>query len=91
MFVLTAAWNNQADDKAVNGALRSIMDQSEQILKRQGKSIPFKYLNYADADQNPIATYGRRNVDNLWRASRKYDPKGLWQGRVPGYKLPKNY
>ena len=88
MWVLTGLWNKATDDAAVNEALQSIVDQSEALLRQQGLSIPFKYLNYADVTQNPISTYGKDNIARLWAASKKYDPKGLWQKRVPGVKLP---
>ncbi|KAK6083262.1 FAD binding domain-containing protein [Seiridium cupressi] len=88
MTVLTAAWDNVADDDTVGNALQSIVDLHEDILKKAGLSIPFKYLNYADVTQNPISTYGEENIAHLWATSKKYDPNGLWQTRVPGCKLP---
>ncbi|KAF2121673.1 hypothetical protein BDV96DRAFT_594848 [Lophiotrema nucula] len=91
MWVLTGLWNNAADDAAVNKALQTIVDQSEGLLRKKGLSLPFKYLNYADVTQNPISTYGKDNIARLWATSKKYDPKGLWQKRVPGVKLPKSH
>ncbi|KAH7064486.1 hypothetical protein BKA63DRAFT_174214 [Paraphoma chrysanthemicola] len=91
MWVLTGLWNKPADDKTVENALKSIVDQSERLLKKKNLLIDFKYLNYADISQDPISTYGRENIKHLWATSRKYDPNGLWQKRVPGIKLPKKY
>lgn len=91
LWVFTGAWNNAADDEAVITTMQSITDQSEAALKKQGLLLPYKYLNYADVTQNPISTYGKENIQRLWAASKKYDPKGLWQKHVPGYKLPTKY
>nr|ARP51712.1 FAD oxidoreductase [Phyllosticta cirsii] len=91
MWVLTGLWNKASDDKKVENALKQIVEQSERLLKRKNLLIDFKYLNYADISQDPISTYGRENIKFLWAASKKYDPTGMWQKRVPGIKLPKRY
>ncbi|KAK4457039.1 hypothetical protein QBC42DRAFT_320204 [Cladorrhinum samala] len=88
MSMIGASWDNKSDDAAAYRAIRSIVSQHQRLVQQQGLYIPFKYLNYADVSQNPIASYGRETVERLWAASRKYDPKGLFQ-TVPGYKLPK--
>ncbi|ORY18401.1 hypothetical protein BCR34DRAFT_529255 [Clohesyomyces aquaticus] len=91
MWVLTGLWNKAADDDTVTKALTTILQKSERVLLEKNLSIGFKYLNYADVTQNPISTYGGENVARLWATSKKYDPKGLWQKRVPGVKLPSTY
>ncbi|KAK3988689.1 hypothetical protein QBC44DRAFT_243013 [Cladorrhinum sp. PSN332] len=88
LAVVGAAWDEKKDDETVNKAIRAIVSQQEKVLQQQKLWIPFKYLNYADVSENPIASYGKENVQKLWAASKKYDPRGLFQ-RVPGYKLPK--
>ncbi|KAK4224394.1 FAD oxidoreductase [Podospora fimiseda] len=88
LAVIGATWDSKADDNKVNDAIRSIVSQQEKLLQREKLWTPFKYMNYADISENSISTYGKENVKKLWAASKKYDPKGLFQ-RVPGYKLPK--
>ncbi|MCJ1286798.1 hypothetical protein MMC26_006144 [Xylographa opegraphella] len=90
LMVFTGAWANVADDSTVTNAMQFIVSHQEAVLQRAGLLIGFKYLNYADVTQNPISTYGAKNVAGLWATSKKYDPNGLWQSRVPGYKLPYN-
>lgn len=52
--------------------------------------IDFKYLNYADPSQDPMATYGAENLAKIKAAAEKYDPKGVFQSRVPGgFKISK--
>lgn len=41
-------------------------------------------MNYASAGQPVIEGYGEENVRFLREVSRKYDPKGVFQRRVPG-------
>ena len=54
-----------------------------------GLGRPWKYLNYAHSSQDPIATFGDDTIGLLRAASRKYDPKGVFQRlRVSGFKIP---
>lgn len=47
-------------------------------------------MNYAWAEQNPIASYGKENVEFLRRVQEKYDPDGVWETLVKGgFKIPK--
>ncbi|KAF2762606.1 FAD binding domain-containing protein [Pseudovirgaria hyperparasitica] len=42
------------------------------------------YLNYADASQDPIGSYGLENIQLIRDAAAKYDPAGFFQQRIPG-------
>ncbi len=57
-------------------------------LKRYAESIsalaPWVYINYADPSQDPLASYGKENLEFMRMVSAKYDPHGLFQDRVPG-------
>lgn len=44
----------------------------------------FKYLNYADPNQDVLGSYGEENLAFLRATSRKYDPHGVFQKKVPG-------
>ncbi|PCD21404.1 hypothetical protein AU210_016369 [Fusarium oxysporum f. sp. radicis-cucumerinum] len=49
----------------------------------------WEYLNYALGDQNPLSHYGARNIQTMRRASKKYDPHGVFQRlRASGFKIP---
>lgn len=41
-------------------------------------------LNYADASQNPLRSYGEKNVEFPRKVAKKYDPNGVFQRRIPG-------
>ncbi|SCO54649.1 related to 6-hydroxy-D-nicotine oxidase [Fusarium fujikuroi] len=49
----------------------------------------WEYLNYASGDQNPLSHYGTRNIQMMEKASRMYDPRGVFQRlRGSGFKMP---
>lgn len=45
---------------------------------------PFQYLNYAAPFQDPLASYGVKNLQRLREVSKKYDPDQVFQRLVPG-------
>ncbi|KAH7395037.1 hypothetical protein DE146DRAFT_696907 [Phaeosphaeria sp. MPI-PUGE-AT-0046c] len=53
-------------------------------------NIDWQYLNYADETQNPLESYGKRNVDFMREVAAKYDPAGMFQKKVvSGWKILK--
>ncbi|KAL2132715.1 hypothetical protein VTI74DRAFT_3453 [Chaetomium olivicolor] len=84
MSVITVSYSERTDDEVVREGLRAIVDKHEDILRRQGVYIPWKYLNYADKLQDPIGSYGEEVRARLQAVSKKYDPYGLFQTGVPG-------
>lgn len=83
---------------AVNGVDQEAMgrrkmlawkDTVEQYSRDVGAFVDFRYINYADASQDVMSSYGEKNVQKMLRVSRKYDPEGVFQKRAPGgFKLP---
>ncbi|KAH7041602.1 uncharacterized protein B0I36DRAFT_392705 [Microdochium trichocladiopsis] len=59
-------------------------DEIQAFAKSVGKDSDWIYLNYAYGSQDPIAGYGKANVDKIRAAAAKYDPAGVFQTRVPG-------
>jgi FAD/FMN-containing dehydrogenase len=82
--LLTASWDDEADDERVNAAVKSVFDQAEVTATELGIANKYLYLNYAAPWQDPIVGYGAANVAALQTASRKYDPDGVFQYQVPG-------
>lgn len=56
----------------------------EACAESLGAGIEFRYGNYCDGSQDPFATYGEDSVRHMREVSRKYDPQGVFQVRVPG-------
>lgn len=85
LSVVTVAYSHGADDEVVQNGLEAIVEKHVEILKHAGVYIPFQYLNYADkASQDPIASYGADVKARLQAVSKKYDPAGIFQTKVPG-------
>jgi hypothetical protein len=62
----------------------------DKLTAAEGLGVRFRYMNYALKWQDPITAYGSDVVEELWRVSRKYDPTGVFQVKMPGgFKLPK--
>ncbi|KFY01829.1 hypothetical protein V490_00757 [Pseudogymnoascus sp. VKM F-3557] len=68
----------------VDTELKNMFEEIASAASEMGLLRRFQYLNYADKQQNPIASYGPENVAALQATSKKYDPKGLFQRQAPG-------
>ncbi|KAI7784556.1 FAD-dependent monooxygenase yanF [Diaporthe eres] len=57
--------------------------------KELGVYKDWRYLNYAWADQHPIALYGEKNVAFLKDVAKRVDPDGVFHKlRITGFKIP---
>lgn len=56
----------------------------EAYAQSLGAHIEFRYGNYCDGSQDPFTSYGEENIRHMRDVSRKYDPHGVFQSRVPG-------
>ncbi|KAK8134766.1 FAD-binding domain-containing protein [Apiospora sp. TS-2023a] len=84
MMLLTATYGRARDDARVRAAVTAMADEQRAVLGRRGYLVDFVYPNYADASQDPYKTWGAASLAKLQAASRKYDPQGVFQKRVPG-------
>lgn len=80
-----AMWAQAADDDAVLGAYATWLAKAKIKAEARGLWHPYVYMNYASFVQDPIASYGDRNVARLKEIARKYDPEGVFQRLQPGY------
>jgi len=64
--------------------LRKFGDEMKSQAARLRGAVDWTYLNYADSHQNPLHSLGPRNVEIMAAAAIKYDPKRIFQTRVPG-------
>lgn len=89
MVDMTSAYTNESDDALVKSVITEMVEAQRAILKFNGHLMDFIYLNYADKSQKVMQSWGADNVAKLNAASKKYDPKGVFQKRVPGgFKIP---
>ncbi|KAK8022392.1 FAD-binding domain-containing protein [Apiospora rasikravindrae] len=78
-------WSQESDDGSVIAGIKAVLEQSVAAAKERGLYHPFKYMNYAAEDQNPIASYGADNVEFLKKVQNMYDADGLFTKLVPGW------
>lgn len=84
IVLLTVTWSKSTSDKTVEMAAKSFYNEVESAAKAANKFSRFIYLNYAADFQDPISRYGPESAARLTAASRKYDPKGIFQTKMPG-------
>lgn len=75
---------NQGDVAAMQTKMAKWTRDIDSFAKVNGADIQFKYLNYADGSQNPLASYGTSNVNFIKKVAAKYDPLQTFQKKVPG-------
>lgn len=68
----------------VQQKLREATDAIEAYAKRTGQNTEFRYINYANPEQNPLASYGAENGKFLVKTAKKYDPSGYFQSFIIG-------
>lgn len=81
---LALGWSDEADDALATQTAKNIIAEIDAQANDLGESFDFKYLNYAMDWENVIAGYGVKNVAELEKVSRIYDPDGVFQKNVPG-------
>ncbi|KAI0521299.1 hypothetical protein F5B22DRAFT_596436 [Xylaria bambusicola] len=77
-------WSQQSDDKIVIAGIKAVLSQSVAAAKERELYHPFKYMNYAAEDQDPVASYGADNVVFLKKAKEMYDSEGFFTKLVAG-------
>jgi hypothetical protein len=62
----------------------------EAFAVSQDLNVDWRYLNYVDSTQDPLKSYGQRNVEFMRKVAAKYDPSGIFQTKVvSGWKISK--
>lgn len=88
--LLTMTWKDEEQDEEVQDLIRDIGNLVEVLARRHGKYRSFKYMNYANHEQDVIQGFGDKNKAFLKKVAAKYDPKGVFQKLQPGaFKLDK--
>ncbi|RAQ98962.1 terpenoid synthase [Stemphylium lycopersici] len=77
-------WSHESDDTIVISGIKAVLEQSVAAAKKRGLYHPFKYMNYAAMDQDPIGSYGENNIEFLKRVREAYDAEGVFAKLVPG-------
>jgi hypothetical protein len=86
-IIWTGGVSVNSDEASLAIAQAQLNGMSAQIKKYAESvngSMDMVYLNYADASQDPLGSYGSDKVQYLRDVAAKYDPAGAFQTRLPG-------
>ncbi|KAH7390741.1 hypothetical protein DE146DRAFT_766790 [Phaeosphaeria sp. MPI-PUGE-AT-0046c] len=80
-----------AEDHAImRKTLLAFVATLEAFAVSNDLNVDWRYLNYVDSTQDPLKSYGQKNVDFMRKVAAKYDPNGVFQKRVvSGWKISK--
>ncbi|OGE48297.1 hypothetical protein PENARI_c030G05537 [Penicillium arizonense] len=78
------SWKDEADDALFNNLANDALEKLNAYAKLVGGDNEYIYLNYADGTQDPLSSYGHKNVDFIRRVAKEYDHAGVFQTQVPG-------
>ncbi|KAK4213722.1 6-hydroxy-D-nicotine oxidase [Rhypophila decipiens] len=84
LWWLVPRWTDAASDAIVHAAVKSWVDQVQQVANELGTADPFIYNNHAAYFQKPMCGYGTETLKFLRAVSKKYDPHQVFQKLVPG-------
>ncbi|KAK8052407.1 hypothetical protein PG993_003792 [Apiospora rasikravindrae] len=69
--------------------VEEIRDYAAKEVEGGGGLMDWVYMNYADASQDVIGSYGVKNVEEMRRVAGRYDPEQVFQRLCPGgWKIP---
>ncbi|KAI1268150.1 putative oxidoreductase [Xylariaceae sp. FL1019] len=90
IVLVSATWQDEEYDDKINQQAQSLIQDIQEQAHRLNAYDPFIYLNYAAPWQDPIASYGKANVQKLQKVKTRVDPTGVFTRNVPGgFKVPK--
>jgi hypothetical protein len=81
---LAATWTSASDTTFVTNAANCLMGSITGAAKSRGTLNRWIDMNHASNGQDPISGYGPAVKAKLLAVSKKYDPSGVFQTKVPG-------
>ncbi|KAI0603118.1 hypothetical protein F4775DRAFT_532198 [Biscogniauxia sp. FL1348] len=90
MFLAQLAFQGEEREEEARRRMVEYREALKQYTADLGGAAEWEYLNYADYTQDPLKSYGEKNVALLRQVAAKYDPEGVFQTRMPGgFKISK--
>jgi hypothetical protein len=85
LFLATAMVKTPEQEAFAYPKVKAWVESVEEFARGiEGGLLEWRYLNYADKSQDPLATYGEANLKLMREAAAKYDPDGVFQRLCPG-------
>lgn len=82
--LINPLYANSTDDVLVSSTVLDLIQRIDALAATRGVDIPYRFMNYGNKAQKILEGYGPVNVAKLKAASKKYDPTGFFQTKVPG-------
>ncbi|KAL2817864.1 hypothetical protein BJX63DRAFT_96152 [Aspergillus granulosus] len=82
--LLWLTWDNIEDTELFDWIGETFVEELDEFARSVGGEYPYVYLNYAAKNQNPLRSYGEKNLEFMRRVAEEYDPLGVFQEQVPG-------
>ncbi|KAJ8124926.1 hypothetical protein O1611_g8715 [Lasiodiplodia mahajangana] len=80
---------DESEEAAAIPLVHEWLGSMDGFAREEDLGWDWRYLNYANGDQDPIASYGLESVQTLRAVAVKYDPQGVFQRlRRSGFKIP---
>lgn len=90
MVRLNPHWKDKAYDDEIYHAAQVWLSTVRNYTTYVGMDHPFEFLNNAAPFQDPLGSYGAKNLQLMRDVAKKYDPDEVFQTLVPGgFKLSK--
>jgi hypothetical protein len=89
VYVFGIAVNGTAAQAAIAQRETSVLTARVKGLSQEkDDDMDFVYMNYADASQDPIGSYGGGNIQYIRDVAQLYDPRGVFQTKFSqGFKV----
>ncbi|KAI1176055.1 FAD-binding domain-containing protein [Nemania sp. FL0916] len=84
ILLASTSWSDPNSSEIAQALGPKIIGIMDAAAEKAGGLHRFKYLNYADPSQSVLESYGDENLAFLRATSKKYDPEGVFQKKVPG-------
>jgi hypothetical protein len=89
MWLIAVTVDTEQNQDKIDPLTRAYKADVDAYAEEMGVGYPWVYLNYARGGQDPLAYYGSENIDVIRKASKRYDPDGVFQHlRRSGFKIP---
>ncbi|KAK8085697.1 hypothetical protein PG997_006968 [Apiospora hydei] len=89
MFLATFAVNGAENEEKARPLVQDWQDSVDAYADSIGVNWDWRFLNYANHNQNPLASFGERSIAKMHAVSAKYDPDQVFQKlRQTGHKIP---
>lgn len=84
ILLLSISWTQSSSMSSAEDIGGRVVDAMDAAAQKWEALHAFRYMNYAHPDQRSLESYGLGNIEFLRNVSLRYDPRGLFQTRVPG-------